>query len=412
MLNETLCENKLSHHVTARLFKDIRIEDKERSFILALYLGVLEQLVLLDYNIKEYSSVPFEKIKPVIKNILRQALYQMFFMDSVPQRAAVYEAVRLVQIRKLASLKGFVNGILRNIQRNGLKEDMPRHVLCSVPQWMYEKLVRERGKDAAEDFFLCSLKKGIPACASLNVHTATEEEILRCLKEDGCSAVVNPDGICEIISPKKLEELKAYTLGYLYFQSPNSKITSRAAQAYLGSIKNPFIMDVCAAPGGKSINLALAFGGAQILASDRSAAKVSLIEENVKRMGLANIKTRVSDARVFDEACARRADLVVVDAPCSGIGVISNKPDIKYRLKEEDIPSLVQLQREILRASSGYVKEGGILVYSTCTLTKEENEDNAKWFAADSGFRLLSQELHFKYEERADGFYAAAFAKN
>ena len=418
MLSDTLQKGTLSHNVIAGVFARGEISERDRGFILALYLGVLERLPLLDYNIEKRSNTPFGKIKPVVKNILRTGLYQMYFMDSVPERAALSESLRLLEKRGFSRLKGFVNGILRTIQREGLLEDVPEHINYCVPKWLYEKLCGDIGKEEAQRFLRCSLQKKNAITVLFNTHKASEEEIVRSLEEEGCSVKSAGDvpNAYFLEIKGRIEDLSAFKNGYIYIQSLNSmKVALKAKELYEktpANEKSPLIMDVCAAPGGKSIGLALAFPDAMIISGDKTKAKTDMIEENTSRMGLDNIKTRVHDASLFDEKYKEAADIVIVDAPCSGLGAISEKPDIKTRLKSEDIESLAALQRRILKACAGYAKPGGILIYSTCTLTKEENKENEKWFEDTGIFKAEGSSLYTADGENADGFYIAAFRKN
>lgn len=418
MLSDTLQKGNLSHNVIGGVFARGELSERDRGFILTLYLGVLERLPLLDYNIEKRSKTPFGKIKPVVKNILRMGLYQMYFMDSVPERAALSESLRLLEKRGFLQLKGFVNGILRTVQREGLLEDAPEYINYCVPDWLYEKLCGDIGKEEAQRFLCCSLKKKKTLTALFNTHKASGEEIIRSLEEEGCSAESADDAENAYFLKIKgrLEDLSAFKNGYIYVQSLNSmKVALKAKELYGKAPSNgdkPFIMDVCACPGGKSIGLALAFPNGMIAAGDKSKDKTDLIEENAARMGFENIKTRIHDAALFDEKYKEAADIVIVDAPCSGLGAISEKPDIKTRLKKEDIESLAALQFKILKACAGYVKPKGILIYSTCTLTKEENEENAKRLEDTGIFKAEDSSLYTVNGDRADGFYIAAFRKN
>lgn len=418
MLSDTLQKGNLSHNVTGAVFACDELSGRDRGFILNLYLGVLERLPLLDYNIEKRSKTPSGKIKPVVKNILRMGLYQMYFMDSVPERAAISESLRLLEKRKLAGLKGFANGILRTIQREGLLADAPEHINYCAPKWLYEKLCGDIGKEEAQRFLCCSLNRKNTLTALFNTQKAPKEEIIGSLEEEGCRAY--PAGTAEnayfLEIEGRLEDLNAFKNGYIYIQSLNSmKVALKAKELYekapAGGV-NPLIMDVCACPGGKSIGLALAFPDGRIISGDKSKNKTDLIEENIARMGLKNIETRVHDAAVFDEKYKETADIVIVDAPCSGLGVIPEKPDIKTRIKREDIESLSALQRQILKACAGYAKPKGILIYSTCTLTKEENGENSKWLEDTGIFKSEGSSLYTVNGDRADGFYIAAFRKN
>lgn len=413
MLLETFREGRSSSYAVGEIFKDKRISARDRSFTLCLYRGVLERAVFLDFYIEKFSKTPFEKIKPVIKNILRMGLYQMFFMDSVPQRAAVSESVALASQRGFSSLKGYVNAVLRTAQREGLKGEVPDNVRACVPLWMYEKVSKDLGKEEAEAFFKAALEEEKTLSVRFNTLKASSSEIIQRLEKEGVRVLARDAEAKEadIRISGSLEELPSFKEGLFYVQSPNSMEPAREALRLSGR-KDPLILDVCAAPGGKSIDLALDFPKGKIISRDKSEDKVKLIGENSRRMGLLNIRPEVWDAALFDPRYEGEADIVIADVPCSGLGVIGRKPDIKYRLKKEDIPSLAALQRNILKACAGYVKKGGILIYSTCTLFAEENSENALWFKETEDFALEGEKQYIKSGDRADGFYTASFRKN
>lgn len=412
MLTETLESGRLSHLVIGDMFRDERYSERDRAFIMKLYLGVLERLVFLDFHIEGCSKVPVKKIKPVIKNILRLSVYQMFFMDSVPERAAINEGVKLTEKRKFSNLKGYVNGVLRAVQRQGVRSDLPENISLAAPLWLYEKLCSDLGKEKAEEFLRAALEGSREMSVMLNTSKASLEDIRSELEADGCTVSLSDDGTSRIAPKGSIEDLNAFKKGLIYIQSANSMKAAKKAFELCSDIKEPLIIDVCATPGGKSIDMALLFPEGHIISGDRSEEKRLLIEENKSRLGLSNIETRVWDGEISDETLAGKADIVLVDAPCSGIGVIAGKPDIKYRLKKEDIKELAMLQRSILKASAGYVKPKGVLIYSTCTLTREENEENATWLLESGGFSPEGSCVYTLSEGGADGFYIAAFRKN
>ena len=413
MLFDTFEKGAFSSDVISRLFNDKKISERDLGFALSLYLGTLERLPLIDYSIAAYSKVAFEKIKPTVRNILRISIYQMFFMDSVPERAAVSEGLRLLERRNMASLKGYANGVLRTIQREGLKEDAPEHVKACAPEWIYNRLCEDLGKEEAKEFLRACLFKDEGLYVCVNTLISSKEETVKVLEEDG--AKVLDDGrpfMLKIALNGRLEDTKAFKRGLIYVQSPDPLLAFMDAFKYCKNDKDPLILDVCAAPGGKSIDAAIAFPKATVISRDRSKEKVSLIKENADRLQISNIHPQVWDAEIFDDEYKQKADIVIADLPCSGLGVIGQKPDIKYRLKSRDIQELSALQMRILESVSGYVKEGGILIYSTCTLTGEENGENALRFSEDPGFELLCSRQYLTFNGRADGFYAAVFTKN
>lgn len=413
MLGDTLTRGRMSQAVIGDLLNAGGLSRQDTAFAIRLYLGVLERLVLLDYNIEAHSAVKFSKIKPVIKNILRCALYQMYFMDSVPDRAAVSEAVKLVHLRRMDPLKGFVNGLLRTIQREGLIRDMPEWVRLSAPRWICEKLTKDLGREAAEAFLTASLTENKGVSLSFNTRSVPAEEIIRELEGEGCRVKKRDaeTGAWEAeLASNNIEELTAFKRGHIYVQSLNS-LKAMKAVSDLISVPAPRILDVCAAPGGKSIALSGLHREGEIISADKSDEKRALIEENIKRLGITNIRAITADARSFLPEFEGKFDLVLADVPCSGLGVIGQKPDIKHRINENDIKSLSNLQKDVIKNAVKYVKTCGVFAYSTCTLTREENEDNGD-FTESLGFKREFSTTYLKDGEKADGFFIAAFRKN
>ena len=407
MLTATLDEGAFSHLVLNRTLAEIDTDPRNKSFIERLFHGTLEQVIYLDWIISSYSSVKMNKIKPVIRNILRMSIYQILFMDSVPDHAAINEAVKLTKARGYQGLVPFVNGLLRAFQRGGVKPGMPENVKHSVPGWIYQKLVSDLGKKKADRYFDTVNQPKNEIYARLVLSRAPKEEITGMLKEDGCEVFEVPE-IEEAVRIRKIGDLtglEAYKQGLIFIQDLSSIRVGHTAYQMTGEpdeVKK--ILDVCAAPGGKSLHLAERFPQAEVTARDLSETKVGLINENIERSRLTNIRAEVQDALVPDESCFEAMDIVLADLPCSGLGVIGRKPDIKLRLKEEDIEALAGLQRQILEVVRKYVKPGGLLLYSTCTVTREENRENAAWFEENFPFRKLSEQLYLPGESEGDGF--------
>ena len=416
MLAETLEDGDFSHVVVNRTILKEKLEGRDRAFVSRLYLGVLERLIYLDYCINRVSSVNTVKMRPVILNILRCGAYQLMFMDSVPYHAAINESAILTKKRGFSRLVPFVNGVLRSIQRDGAgiaEENMPENVRLSVPKWIYGLTVANFGRKKAREFFEGTLEADKPLCIRLNTINVPEDEIIRSLEADGCTVFpADENGDCHYLKLSgSLTDLEAYRRGWFSVQDISSV---KAALAGCRALKEtgmnaPLIIDVCAAPGGKSICAAQEFPYAHIVSRDLSPAKTALIDENIKRLGITNVRSQVHDAKVTDPLMEGRADMVIADLPCSGLGVIGKKPDIKFRLRQKDLDGLVNLQREILEAVQVYVKKGGILLYSTCTVNVGENAENIKWFIKDHTFELISEEQIL--EGMGDGFYIAVLRK-
>ncbi len=412
MLSATLEQGQLSHLVINDTFADEQLTAQDRAFINRVYSGTLEKLVYLDYVIEQFSSVKLKKMKPLVRNILRMSLYQMKFMDSVPDYTCIDEAVRLTRKRGLTNLTGFVNGILRNIQRESDKLELPDYVKACAPKWLYNLVRDQYGADVAGRFFDAVQQTGSETIIRFNLIKDTPEHIIRLLEDDGCRVrhIEGTQSAYAISGFEKLTGLAAFKHGLIIMQDISSMMAVELASD--GSIKNELTIDVCAAPGGKSLYMAEKYPEARIISRDLTEYKVGLIKENIKRLGIKNIETQVYDATVQDRSMTGKADIVIADLPCSGLGVIRRKPDIMYRLKPEDLTELMLLQRKILETVKHYVKPGGILMFSTCTINKQENEENTRWFLDNNpDFELEIERQLIPGADDCDGFYAARMKK-
>lgn len=380
---------------------------RDRAFITKVCEGTIERMIEIDYIIDCFSSVPTRKMKPVIQEILRSAVYQIRFMGGIPDSAAVNEAVKLTQKRGFYNLKGFVNGVLRSISRHLDEIPYPDRdkeplrylsIRYSMPQWLVEEWTKEFGPIVTE-LMLKSYLKERPTTVRFKTHGVARQEILNSLKEQGVTYARAPylPYAYYLSDYNYLPALTAFQKGWIFPQDVSSMLVSEAAAPKEGD----YIIDMCAAPGGKTLHLADKMGDfGMVDARDVSEEKVDLIRQNIKRADLINVKASVMDALVHDSESEQKADIVIADLPCSGLGVIGRKADIKYRVTPDSIESLVELQREILRNAVSYVKPGGILLYSTCTVGHSENQDNVKWIKEHFPFDMesldpyLPQELH------------------
>ena len=372
------------------------LEKQERAFLTRVTEGTLERMLELDYILDRFSKVPVRKMKPFIRNLLRMSVYQIKYMDSVPDAAVCNEAVKLARKKGFANLTGFVNGVLRSIAR-GLGEleypkDLPGQeaehlsVQYSMPLWITEKWLGEYGRPATEAMLASFLE---PSGTTIRVNTQriSPEELWKQLEAQGIQAEREP-GLpyaLHIRGYDALRRIPAFLEGLFFVQDVSSMLAVEAAQAE----KDSLCLDVCAAPGGKALQLSMLMeGSGSVEARDLTDYKVRSIEENVERLQVTNVRGRVYDARVLDTAMIEKADVVLADLPCSGLGVLGRKPDIKYRTTPESLSSLAGLQRELLDTVWQYVKPGGTLIYSTCTVNRQENEENVNWFLQQYPFRL------------------------
>lgn len=392
---------------------------QERAFVTRVTEGTLEHLIELDYIINQFSKTKVNKMKPVIRNILRMGVYQLKYMDSVPDRAACNEAVNLAVRKGFSGLKGFVNGVMRTISRSLDQVAYPSEEVCpeeylsvtaSLPLWLVQMWTAEYGyaqtKAMAEAFF-------VPAktCIRTNLSQITPEVLREKLEAEGVTVEQNPRLSYSffISGYDVLDELECFEQGLFYIQDTASMLVAERAEIQPGS----YVIDVCAAPGGKSAHIAEKMAGTGMVeARDVTAYKVELMEENIQRCRLSNMRAVCQDATILVTDSVEQADLVIADLPCSGLGVLGRKPDIRYRMTMEQIKELAQLQRQMLSTVHQYVKPGGQLIYSTCTVDPMENQQNAEWFAKEHPeFSLEQMEQIYPEGGMIDGFFIARFQK-
>lgn len=389
----SLREGKLSHTILKDTLDSYLYLDKSsRGFITRLYEGTIEKRLYLDYIIDGYSKTPVKKMKPIIMLLLEISVYQLFFMNRVPDSAAINEAVKLTKKRGLTGLSGFVNGVLRNIARNKENIALPdkdkeliKHleIKYSTPRTVVEYFIKDYGNEVAETI-LEAFEEKRPLVARA---TKNREELIKKLEAEGVKVST------DTIFPESVRILELDNLGFLEsFENGDFVIQDESSQ-FIGKIvslpKGARVLDLCAAPGGKSLLFAEMEEVDEIISCDISESKTELIEENVRRIGVSKIKTKVNDASLYNPDFMDGFDLVICDLPCSGLGVMGRKRDIKYNVTEDKIRELAKLQRTILENAVRYVKKGGRLIYSTCTMTKAENEENFTFISEFKGFSAV-----------------------
>ncbi|MBR6329011.1 MAG: 16S rRNA (cytosine(967)-C(5))-methyltransferase RsmB [Lachnospiraceae bacterium] len=396
----------LNEAIDAFFEKHPGIDKRSRAFIEALCVGVTERRLTLDHIISGFSTVKLKKMKPVVLWALRLGVYQLKYMDLVPPSAAVNESVKLVKKRGLAGLSGFVNAILRKVSASDVDAgfDGDLSLRYSTPEWIADLFVKTYGEEMAEKMLSASLEKApltARVCPGVNVTALAEE-----LASEGAKA--HPfecmEGVIFIDSLSSLNTCTAFLEGRFTIQDVSSQLVG-----YIAShISAKTVLDICAAPGGKALHAAQVLEGSHVLARDISEKKLSRIRENAKRLGCENITLEKFDATVFDEKSADAFDLVIADLPCSGLGVMGRKCDLKYRVSPEDIESLAALQKTILENAARYVKAGGYILYSTCTVTEAENVKQVENFLKEHSFESvpIDDKLPevFRHESAASGY--------
>lgn len=395
------------------------LSKQERSFIKRLCEGTLEHMIWIDYVLNQFSSVKVNKMKPVIRCILRSSVYELNYMDAVPASATCNEAVKLAQKRGFRNLKGFVNGVLRSISRNLEAIDLPDReskpleylsVVYSMPVWILELWQNSYTEEQIEGFLEAFLTE-MPTAIRVNPLKTTKEELEKELK--AVQVQVRETELEDVLfldNYDMLERIPGFAAGKFHVQD----ISSMQVGLWANPPKDSYVLDVCAAPGGKSLHMAeLMQGTGMVEARDLTEYKISLIQENIRRCELPNIRAIQADARELDEKMVGKADFVIADLPCSGLGVLGRKADIKYKINKKACEALVTLQREILHIVQQYVKPGGILMYSTCTINPGENEENIAWFLKEHPeFRLEKQQQLLPQKGFCDGFFLAKMVKS
>ena len=403
-------------YLHAVLMKYRFLDKRERAFLSRLSLGTIEHAILLDVIIDRYANTKGKKMKPVVRNVLRLSVYQIYFMESVPDFSVVNEAVKLVKKRGFSGLSGFVNGVLRGILRE--KKPLDEQNLApwerySIPRWLYNDWSLSYDPATLLSVMASFLQQEMTSIRT-NLSRITPEKLKEKLKAEGVTVEPSEElpYAFYIRDYDYLEGLFAFQEGLFYVQDLSSMMVAEMADIR----GDEHVLDLCAAPGGKSIHIAekiaVQKGSGRVEARDLTEKKVELIRQNIARCGLNNMTARVWDARETDQKAKETADVVIADLPCSGLGVIGKKPEIKYRMSIEQEEELARLQRQILEAGVSYVKPKGRLVYSTCTINRRENEDNTDWFLRQhSNFALRSQKQILPGKGKRDGFYIAVMER-
>ena len=399
--------------IKAVLDKYDYLDGRDKAFIKRVTEGTIERQLELDYYLNHFSSVPVRKMKPLIRCLLRMSTYQLLYMDAVPDSAVCNEACKLADKRKFHNLKGFVNGVLRNISKQ--KENMPLpdpekgmaeylSIKYSMPQWLVEHLSVAYGSDSTATI-LEGMQRIHPVSLRFKTTMTDQErqESVAAIEAAGVS-LQQSEYLPYVYTAEHLEsmaELPGFAEGLFIVQDVSSAMAVEAANIK----KADFVMDICAAPGGKSI--LAAEKADRVLSRDVSEAKTSIIEENLERMQITNVEVEVFDATRKDEEYHERADVVLMDVPCSGLGVMGKKRDIKYHVSPEGLQSIVQLQKQIVESSWQYVKPGGTLLYSTCTLNPAENQGMVDWIVNNFPFEQEEVRTILPGFMEADGFFFA-----
>ena len=408
-----------------RVLRQAKLEEQDRRFATELVNGAVKARGTLDFILGQMVDRPLQKLEPVIRHILHLGLFQIFYLDRIPDSAACNESVNLSKKFSHKGTDKFVNGVLRNSIRQKvalcerIQEDVSLRL--SHPRWLLQRWRKQFGEEEAEA--LCRWDNE-PASLCLRVNTlmTARDAFLQDLREFGCEGKVSlwcPDGIVITRSPGLPALLQTFPHSF-YVQDESSMLPAMLLQPKAGEQ----ILDMCAAPGGKTTHIAaLMENKGRVTACDIYPHKLKLIEENAKRLKLDNIKTELQDGTVLREEWTGKFDRVLVDAPCSGLGVLRRRAEARWTKREKDLREFPVLQQRILENASRYVKTGGFLVYSTCTLEENENgkqidnflQNHREWkqagFVHPRSKEMVKELQLYPQRDGVDGFYLTLLQK-
>lgn len=401
-------DNAYSNLTLKELLKDAELSREDTHFVSALVYGVLDRRITLDYVLSRFMKTPINKTAPFTLNVLRTALYQIMYMDKIPESAAVNEAVKLVKKSKESRNAGFVNAVLRSALRE--KVELPKgntakelSIRYSTPVWLIESFLEDYGTDNTVALLGESLKPA-PTVIRVNNTKTNTEALKKQLEEAGINTVLGSvENSLLLQRGIDISNNPLFKEGLFHVED----LASQTALSALSLKKGERVLDICAAPGGKSFTMAeMMENEGEIVACDLYEHRVELIKSGAERLGLNIIKPIVADATVFNENLGK-FDCILCDVPCSGLGVIRRKPDIKYK-PESDFGELESIQYAILINAVKYLKQGGRILYSTCTLRKAENENLVIRFIKEyNTFRKVEEKTLMPHTDNTDGFYYA-----
>ena len=400
------------------------LDTRDKSFVSNLFYGVIERQLTVDYQLSLYLSKPLKKLKPEVLTILRMGAYQILFMDKVPDSAAVNESIKLSKKNSVSFASGLINAVLRKVAKSGVvlpeneNSDDYLSVRYSCPLWLVKKWKNEYGKEDTVAFLEASLGSA-DTFIRVNTTKITDDALIEILSSEGveCNKTYNKNTLKISLRGNDIERLDSFRQGYFHVQDIASQLCATALRAKEGDT----VFDLCSAPGGKAYTVAETMNdNGKVMCFDIYGNRVSLILKGAQRLELKSIYGKTGDASVFNPELGL-ADKVLCDVPCSGLGIIRRKPEIKYK-SEEELAELPDIQYAIIDNASKYVRNGGRLLYSTCTLSKAENEDIvAKFLENHSDFKAApvfpesgssTNITLMPHKNGSDGFFIACFERD
>lgn len=401
-----------SNIVLKNIFSRNEMSPNDKALASAIFYGTLDRKLTVDYVLKQYIKKPLSKIDPITYAALSIAVYQIMFMDKIPESAAVNESVNIVKSSKERYNSSFTNAVLRSFLRE--RAELPQgedvgslSVRYSCPEWIVESFVNDYGVENTVSILEKSLEKP-PVTLKVNTLKITADELIKVLEQEKIETKKVSDTTLNVLSSIDVQNSSAYSKGYFHVQD----MASQKSIAVLSPKPDERVIDLCSAPGGKTFTMAqLMENRGELFAFDLYPQRVDLIKSGAKRLGLDIVKADVGDATVFNENLGK-FDAVLCDVPCSGLGVIRRKPEIKYK-NECDFSELFEIQLRILENAVQYVTENGRILYSTCTLRKAENELLVKAFLdKHTDYEVKYQYTYMPHIDGTDGFYCALLVKS
>ena len=422
-LMKTSRDGAFSNLALDSILSKSKLDTRDKSFVSNLFYGVIERQLTIDYQLALYLSKPLKKLKPEVLTILRMGAYQILFMDKVPDSAAVNESIKLSKKNSASYASGLINAVLRKVSLKGIvlpdnsDSDGCLSVKYSCPMWLVKKWINEYGYEDTAAFLESSVGNA-DTFIRVNTVRTTESELVKMLESEGigCEKTYNDNSLKIELNGHDIEKLDCFKKGFFHVQDLASQLCAKALCAQ----ENDVVFDLCSAPGGKAYTVAeMMKDKGRVLCFDIYENRVNLIKNGAERLGLKSIEGRVGDASIYNSELGL-ADKVLCDVPCSGLGIIRRKPEIKYK-SEAELSDLPDIQYSIIDNASKYVKDGGRLVYSTCTLSKAENEDVvAKFLENHSNFKsapVFSDSgsctmTLMPQKNQSDGFFIACFERD
>lgn len=431
ILEKVFVQSSYSNIALNSALENGKLNDKDKGLTTEIVYGTIKYKRTIDYIIQQFTKDKYDKIEPLILNILRISIYQIKYLDKIPEFASVNESVELARNFKSEGAAKFVNGVLRSYLRNrdvdiikGKNIVDNLSLKYSFEKWMVKLFIKQYGEEQGEKI-LAALNTTPSVTVRVNTINSDYDKVYSLLTNNGYDiedGTICPEAI-RIKKGKSIDKNPAFSRGLITVQDESAMLVAPSMDLTPGLT----VADMCSAPGGKTTHMAEIMKDiGKIYAFDIHDKKLSLIKQNAERLGIKSIRYNALDATKFNDKLFQAFDRVLIDVPCSGLGIIKKKPEIKWNKTEKDIEDIVELQRQILLNCSKYVKIGGILLYSTCTLNKAENDDNIMWFINENPeFKIepiyFGKVENLIYDEKGfvtilpnecmDGFFMARFRK-